>query len=126
MTDLLDRRPAPVPPAAERPTSTPLVPILMLLVTTGAAIVFALSAYLDDAGATDEISGAAVAAWAMGSLVGLLIFAWWGLLDSQRRSTGTYTEPSFRPRLVAGSLTVVGWIAGLAGALMVGLSVARS
>lgn len=107
-------------------TTTPLVPIVMLVLSSGAAIAYALLAYLDDAGATDEISGPAVAAWAFGSLVGLLIFAWWGLLDAERRSTGTYREPSFRPQLVAGVLVAVGWLAGLSGAFMVGLSVARS
>jgi len=126
VTDLLDRaRPDAVPEEPE-PTGTPLVPIAMLVLTTAASIVFALMALRNDAGSTDEISGEAVAAWAFGSLIGLLVFAWWGLLDSKRRSTGTYQEPSFRPRLVAGVLVAVGWLAGLSGALMVGLSVARS
>lgn len=127
MSDLLDRSAdasAPFPDAEA--TSTPVVPLVMLVITTVAAIACALAAYTDDAGTTDEVSSLAVAAWGFGSLIGLLVFGWWGLLDSRRRSTGTYVEPTFRARLVAGVLVAVGWIAGLSGALMVGLSVARS
>jgi hypothetical protein len=127
VSDLLDRSTGPAAPSPDEPTtSTPVVPLVMLVITAVVAIACALVAYTDDAGTTDEVSTSAVAAWGFGSLIGLLVFAWWGLLDSQNRSTGTYVEPSFRPRLVAGALVVVGWIAGLAGALMVGLSVARS
>lgn len=127
VSDLLDRSPGPTAPSPDEPTTTtPMVPLVMLVITTAVAITCALAAYTDDAGTTDEVSTMAVAAWGFGSLIGLLVFGWWGLLDSQRRSTGTYVEPTFRARLVAGVLVAVGWVAGLGGALMVGLSVARA
>lgn len=127
MSDLLDRSAGSASASPdEETTTTPMVPLVMLVITTAVAIACALLAYTDDAGTTDEISTMAVVAWGFGSLIGLLVFGWWGLLDSQRRSTGTYVDPSFRPRLVAGVLVAVGWIAGLGGALMVGLSVARA
>jgi hypothetical protein len=106
-------------------TSTPLIPIAMLAVTALTAVALVAAAIREDAGQTDEISAEAVIAWFFGSLLGLLIFAWFGLLDSQRRSTGAYHEPSFRPRLVAGVLVVLGWVAGLAGAVLVAQAVAR-
>jgi hypothetical protein len=127
VSDLLDRSGGSVAASPDEPaTSTPMVPLVMLVITTAVAIGCALVAYNDEAGTTDEVSTMAVAAWGFGSLIGLLVFGWWGLLDSQRRSTGTYVEPAFRPRLVAGVLVAVGWVAGLGGALMVGLSVARA
>jgi hypothetical protein len=106
-------------------TSTPLIPIAMLAVTALTAVALVAAAIREDAGQTDEISAEAVIAWFFGSLLGLLIFAWFGLLDSQRRSSGVYHEPPFRPRLVAGVLVVLGWVAGLAGAVLVAQAVAR-
>ena len=89
------------------------------------AVALVVSAIGEDAGQTDEISGAAALAWAIGALLGLLIFAWFGLLDSVRRSTGDYEEPTWKPRTVAAALAVVGWVAGSAGAFLVAEAVAR-
>jgi uncharacterized BrkB/YihY/UPF0761 family membrane protein len=126
MTDLL----TPTPDAVdwdEEPeiVHTPLIPIFMLALT--ALTAFALVAYAigKDAGQTDEISDPAALAWVFGALLGLLIFAWFGLLDSVRRSTGNYEEPAWKPRTVAAVLAVVGWVAGSAGAFLVAEAVAR-
>jgi hypothetical protein len=109
----------------EATTSTPLIPIAMLAVTALTAVALTAAAVREHAGQTDEISMEAVLAWFVGSLLGLLVFARFGLLDARRRSTGTYVEPSFRPRLVAGVLVALGWTAGLAGAVLVAQAVAR-
>jgi hypothetical protein len=42
-----------------------------------------------------------------------------------RRSTGTYEEPTWKPRTVAAGLAVAGWLAGSAGAYLVAEAVAR-
>jgi hypothetical protein len=109
----------------EATTSTPLIPIAMLGVTALTAVALLTTAIREHAGRTDEISVESVLAWFFGSLLGLLVFAWFGLLDARRRSTGAYVEPSFRPRLVAGVLVALGWTAGLAGAVLVAQAVAR-
>jgi hypothetical protein len=106
-------------------TSTPLIPIAMLAVTALTSVALLAVAVREEAGQTDEVSPEAALAWFLGSLLGLLVFAWFGLLDARRRSTGSYVEPSFRPRVVAGVLVVVGWLAGLAGAVLVAQAVAR-
>ena len=111
--------------APEATTSTPLIPIAMLAVTALTALALLASAIREHAGRTDEVSVEAVLAWFFGSLLGLLVFAWFGLLDARRRSTGTYVEPSFRPRLVAGVLVALGWASGLGGAVLVAQAVAR-
>jgi hypothetical protein len=126
MTDLL----TPVPDAVDwddepEVVRTPLIPIVMLALTAVTAVGLVAFAIGEDAGQTDEISGAATLAWAFGALLGLLIFAWFGLLDSVRRSTGNYEEPTWKPRTVAAVLAVVGWVAGSAGAFLVAEAVAR-
>ena len=110
---------------SEATTGTPLIPIAMLAVTALTAVALLAAAIREDAGQTDEISTEALLAWIFGSLLGLLVFAWFGLLDARRRSTGAYVEPSFRPRLVAGVLGALGWLAGLGGAVLVAQAVAR-
>jgi hypothetical protein len=127
MTDVLDPVPRPVDGDDEpdRVVGTPVVPTVMLVVTTVAAVALVAFAIGEDAGQTDEISGAAVLAWSFGSLLGLLIFAWFGLLDSVRRSTGSYLEPTWKPRTIAAGLAVAGWVAGSAGAYLVAEAVAR-
>ena len=127
MTDLLDTTTGPVgwDDDPEDDVRTPLIPIAMLLVTAVTAIALVAVAVSENAGQTDEISSPAVLAWLVGSLVGLLIFAWFGLLDSVRRSSGVYSEPSWGPRTVAGVLAVVGWLAGSVAAFVIAESVAR-
>ena len=127
MTDLLETATGPVgwDDDPDDEVHTPLIPIAMLLVTAVTAVALVAVAMNEDAGQTSEVSAPAALAWLVGSLVGLLIFAWFGLLDSQRRSSGVYHEPPFRPRLVAGVLVVLGWVAGLAGAVLVAQAVAR-
>jgi len=127
MTDVIDTTPEPLgwDDDPGEVVGTPIVPIIMLVVTTVTAIGLVAFAIGEDAGQTDEISGAATLAWAFGSLLGLLLFAWFGLLDSSRRSTGNYVEPTWKPRTVAAVLAVAGWVAGSAGAYLVAEAVAR-
>jgi hypothetical protein len=127
MTDLLETTTGPAgwDHDPDDDVHTPLIPIAMLLVTAVTAIALVVVAIDEEAGQTSEVSAPAVLAWVVGSLVGLLIFAWFGLLDSVRRSSGTYSEPRWGPRTVAGVLAVVGWLAGSAGALVLAESVAR-
>jgi hypothetical protein len=103
----------------------PIVPIVLLVLTTVASVVFLGAAIVDEAGSTDEVSRPALFAWLFGSLLGLLLFAWFGLRDSVRRSTGEYVEAAWRPRVVAAVLATVGWLAGSAGAFLVAEAVAR-
>ena len=106
-------------------TGPPVIPIVMLAITAIAAITLTIAAILDDAGRTDEISTAAVLAWALGSFLGLVVFAWFGSLDARRRATGRYVEPEWRPRAIGVALAVVGWLAGATGAFLVAQAVAR-
>jgi hypothetical protein len=124
VTDVLDPTPDAVDDEPEV-VRTPLIPVVMLVLTTVTAVALVASAISEDAGQTDEISGAAALGWVFGSLLGLLIFAWFGLLDSVRRSTGAYEEPTWKPRTVAAVLAVAGWLAGSAGAYLVAEAVAR-
>ena len=126
MTDLLTPSPGSVDWDDEPEVArTPLIPVLMLVLTTVTAVGLVAFAIGEDAGQTDEISGPAALAWVFGAVLGLLIFAWFGLLDSVRRSTGSYEEPTWKPRTVAAVLAVAGWVAGSAGAFLVAEAVAR-
>lgn len=126
MTDLLDSAPGSLDGDGEpEVVRTPVIPVVMLLVTAVTAVALVVFAVGEDAGQTDEVSGAAALAWVFGSLIGLLVFAWFGLLDSSRRSTGAYEEPSWKPRTVAAVLAVAGWLAGSAGAYLIAEAVAR-
>lgn len=113
------------PDLAGTPTGPPVIPIVMLAITAVASTVLVVAAVLDDAGSTDDISSAALMAWALGSFLGLMIFAWFGWLDARRRSTGHYADATWRPRLVGVVLAVAGWLAGAAGAILVAQAVAR-
>lgn len=97
----------------------------MLAVTTIAALVMVVGAALDGAGDTNDISPPAALGWALGSVVGLLVFAWFGWLDAGRRSTGRYIEPQWRPRTVSVVLAVSGWLIGSLGAFLVAQAIAR-
>jgi hypothetical protein len=126
MTDVLTPSPSSVDSDDDpEVVSTPLIPIVMLALTTITAVGLVVFAIGEDAGQTDEISGPAALAWVFGAVLGLLIFAWFGLLDSVRRSTGSYEEPTWKPRTVAAALAVAGWVAGSAGAFLVAEAVAR-
>jgi hypothetical protein len=109
------------------PTATgpPVIPLVMLGITTIAACALTIGALLEGAGSTDAISDAALLAWALGSFLGLVEFAWFGSLDARRRATGRYVEADWRPRTVGLVLAVIGWIAGAAGAVLVAQAVAR-
>ncbi len=126
MTDLLTPSPGSVDWDDEPEVArTPLIPVVMLALTALTAVGLVAYAIGEDAGQTDEISGPAALAWVFGAVLGLLIFAWFGLLDSVRRSTGSYEEPAWKPRTVAAVLAVAGWVAGSAGAFLVAEAVAR-
>ncbi len=103
----------------------PFIPVATLLITTATAIVMLVQAWVSGAGDTDEISAAAALCWTFGSFLGLLLFAWFGSLDADRRASLSYAEPWWRPRLVAGVLAVTGWLVGCAGAFLVAEAVAR-
>ena len=106
-------------------TGPPVIPIAMLGITTIAAVGLSVGALIDGAGSTDDISSAALLAWAFGSFLGLMEFAWFGSLDARRRATGRYVEATWKPRSVGLVLAVVGWVAGAAGAFLVAQAVAR-
>jgi hypothetical protein len=97
----------------------------MLAVTTGAALVMVVGAALEGAGDTSEISPAAALGWAFGSVIGLLVFAWFGWLDAGRRSAGSYVEAAWRPRALSVVLAVSGWLIGSVGAFLVAQAIAR-
>lgn len=107
------------------PTGPPVIPIAMLAITTIAALVLVIGAVVDGAGSTDDISTAALLAWAFGAFLGLMEFAWFGSLDARRRATGRYVEVAWKPRSVALALAVVGWLAGAVGAFLIAQAVAR-
>ena len=126
MTDVLTPSPSSVDSDDDpEVVRTPLIPIVMLALTAATAIGLVAFALGEDAGQTDQISGPATLAWVFGAVLGLLVFAWFGVLDSVRRSTGSYEEPSWKPRTVAAVLAVAGWVAGSAGAFLVAEAVAR-
>ena len=103
----------------------PVVPLVMLAVTTSASLVMVIVAIVEGAGDTNDISLVAVLGWAFGSVLGLLLLAWFGWLDAARRSTGHYVEPQWRPRTVGIVLAVTGWLIGSVGAFLVAQAIAR-
>jgi hypothetical protein len=109
----------------ETDTGPPLVPVIMLGLTTIAAVAMVAAALADGAGGTSDISTQAFMAWLVGSVLGLLVFAYFGTLDARRRATGRYVEPTWSPRTVSAVLTVAGWLAGSTGAFLVAQAVAR-
>jgi hypothetical protein len=128
VTDLLDRSLAePEPPRARTvvPGRPPVLPVVMSALGTVTSLGLVVSAVRDGAGSTDEVSSAAVLAWLFGSVIGLLLFAWFGLLDARERSSGHYVEPRWRPRAVMAVLTVASWLSGAAAAVLVAQAVAR-
>lgn len=112
-------------PGTATETGPPVVPLVMLAITTIAALVMVVGAALEGAGDTNEISTPAVLGWAIGSMIGLLVFAWFGWLDAGRRSAGHYVEPQWRPRTVSVVLAVSGWVIGSVGAFLVAQAIAR-
>ena len=126
------QRPKPLPksPLAKSggyvaPVSTPLRPLIGIVVCGAVAVVLALLAFGDNAGQTDEVSTVALVAWVIGSVVALLFFAWFRSADAKCQASSRYLEPAWRPRLVAIYATAIGWIAGSAGAIFVAQAVAR-
>jgi Na+-driven multidrug efflux pump len=106
-------------------TGPPVVPLVMLAVTTSVALVMVAVAALEGAGDTNDISLAALLGWVFGSVLGLLLLAWFGWLDAGRRSTGRYVEPEWRPRTIGVVLAVSGWLIGSFGAFLVAQAIAR-
>jgi len=128
VTDILDRPLAePEPPRARTvaPGRPPVLPVVMSALSTATSMALVIGAVRDGAGSTDEVSSAAVLAWLFGSVIGLLLFAWFNLLDARQRSIGHYVEPRWRPRAVLAVLTVVSWLSGVAAAVLVAQAVAR-
>ena len=109
----------------QRDVTTPLKPIIVLAVCTLVALVLVIVAFSQSAGTTDRVSGVAVLAWVVGSVLGLLVFAWFRSADVGCRSEPRYVEPGWRPRRVAVWLAVVGWTAGSLGAFLVAEALAR-
>ncbi|MCU0309479.1 MAG: hypothetical protein MUE36_00845 [Acidimicrobiales bacterium] len=103
----------------------PVIPVVMLGITTVAAAAMVAGAFVEGAGDTDEIAPVAVLAWVVGAVVGLVVFAWFGSLDAIRRATGHYVDATWRPRTVAVVLAVTGWLIGSVGAFLVALALAR-
>jgi hypothetical protein len=126
------QRPKPLPksPLAKSggyvaPVTTPIRPLVGIVFCGLVAVVLAFLAFSDDAGQTDEVSTVALVAWIIGSVIGLLFFAWFRSADAKCQANSRYLEPAWRPRLVALYATAIGWIAGSAGAIFVAQAVAR-
>ncbi len=115
------------PPDETAPESVgpPVVPILMLAITTLATAAMVVGAVIEGAGDTDEIAPTAVLAWMFGAVIGLIVFAWFGSLDAVRRATGRYVDATWKPRTVAIVLAVSGWLIGSVGAFLVAQALAR-
>ena len=103
----------------------PVVPIVMLAITTFATVLMVVGAVVDGAGDTDEIAPTAVLAWVFGAVFGLIVFAWFGSLDAVRRATGHYVDATWKPRTVALVLAISGWVVGSVGAFLVAQALAR-
>lgn len=111
--------------ASAKNITTPLGPIVVIAGCTLVSIVLTVIAIGQSAGSTDEVSLVAVAAWVVGSVLGLLAFSWFRSADMGCRAEPRYVEPGWRPRRIAVWLAVVGWIAGSFGAFLVAEALAR-
>jgi hypothetical protein len=105
-----------------RDISTPLGPVAMVGACAVIACVLVLIAFAQGAGTTDSVSALAALSWIVGSVIGLLAFR---SVDMGCRAEIRYVEPSWRPRLIALWLAVVGWLGGSVGAFFVAEALAR-
>ena len=108
-----------------RDVSTPLLPIAVVGGCAAIAVVLVATALGQHAGTTGNVSTTAAIAWIIGSVVGLLAFSWFRSVDMGCRAEPRYVEPSWRPRLLAIWIAVVGWVAGSIGAFLVAEALAR-
>lgn len=107
------------------PAHPPLIPLAIILVSLVAAVVFIAIASGEHAGGTSDISSAAVGAWFVGSIVGLVGYSWFRTENAKRRMSRTYTETVLRLPLIALGASVTGWILGSYGAFLIAQAVAR-
>ena len=106
-------------------TGPPLVPVIMLALTTLTALMLVGAAFAEGAGTTSRVSSEALLAWLIGSVLGLLVFAYFDTLDARRRATGHYREATWNARTISAGLTVASWLAGSTGAFLVAQAIAR-
>jgi hypothetical protein len=97
----------------------------MLIACVAGAAAFTAIAWASHAGATSHVSMSATLGWCLGAVGSLLIFSWFRSSSLSRQADRLYVEPSWRPTRAAALAAFVGWIAGLACAVLIAASVAR-
>jgi hypothetical protein len=103
----------------------PVIPVLLLALSTIATWSLWFTSKSDGAGQTVDIYTSSVVGWALGGVVGAVLFSWFRSVDLARRSSLTYVEKSWRPALLAGALAFAGWAGSFAHAWAIASSVAR-
>lgn len=120
---------APRSPAAARPYSPPvhppLAPLALIIVALVVSVALVVAARGQHAGATASLSLVALGAWLVGSVIGLVGFAWFRDENLKRRLRNTYSEPIWKPVLIARVGGIAAWVVGCAGAYMIAEAVAR-
>jgi hypothetical protein len=114
-----------MPGASVSSTGVPMAPFVALSIAGVLAVALALAAWASGAGSTSELSKAAIAGWICGSVIALLLFAWFRASTAGRQADPYFVEPSWRPTRVAGVVAGVAWLAGVGCAFLVGAAVAR-
>lgn len=118
-------RPGSQPVLSGASPGTPWLAFGSLLASTVAAAVLVVTAWRDDAGLTPDVSVLALAGWLIGSVAGLMLFAWFRAIDARNRADRWFVEPRWRPARLALVVAVIGWILGVLAAVMVAQSLAR-
>ncbi len=120
---------APRSQAAARPYSPPvhppLAPLALIIGSFLIAVALVAVARGQNAGANATLSIAAFGAWLVGSVLGLIGFAWFRDENLKRQLGSTYSEPAWRPVLLARVGAIAAWLVGSAGAYMIAEAVAR-
>lgn len=120
---------APRSRAAARPYSPPvhppLAPLTLIVVSFVVSVALVIVARGQHAGSTASLSPFAFGAWLVGSVIGLVGFAWFRDENLKRQLRNTYSEPIWKPVLIARLGALAAWFVGSAGAFMIAEAVAR-
>jgi len=103
----------------------PLSPLALIMSSLASAAVLVFLARGQHAGDTASLSGMAFGAWLAGSVVGLVGFAWFRDENLKRQLRNTYSEPIWKPVLMARVGAIAAWVIGSVGAYMIAEAVAR-
>ena len=107
------------------PVHPPLAPLALIIGACLIAVALVAVARGQNAGANATLSMAAFGAWLVGSVLGLIGFAWFRDEHLKRQLGSTYSEPAWRPVLLARVGAIAAWVVGCAGAYMIAEAVAR-